>query len=192
MSKKRVLIVDDEAATRSALFQLFAQMGLAADSVSGGVEGLARATADGYDLVILDSGLPDHDCKQILEEIRRERPELPVILISCTSVSSALEAVRLGAYDYVAKPLELDELRIVAERALERRRLIEENRRLTKLLERELSPERSLRDMEKSHVQRVLAHNNWNQSKSALVLGIDRKTLRKKILEFKLKKPEPK
>ena len=190
MSEKRVLVVDDEATLRFSLCRLFSHMGLLADAASCGIEGIARAASNGYDLIILDSNLPDCDGIQVLGEITRKHPEVPVIMLTgCASIQTALDAVRLGAYDCVAKPLQLDEIQMIAERALEQRRLIEENNHFRQLL-KDQAVTKPLRDMERYHIERVLTHTKWNQSRAAIILDIDRKTLRNKIREFKLQKSQ--
>lgn len=191
MSEKKVLVVDEAADLRSALCGMFAGMGYAADGVSDGMEGLARATKDGYDLIVLDTGLTDGDHVGVLRKIRRERPETPLIaLVDCTSVRDSLALASVASCECITKPFDAKTVVTAAERVLEKHKLTDEIRRLRRLLEDSFRPG-PLRDAEKVHIEKVLVWCNWNQTRAAGILDVDRKTLRNKIKEFKLRKPEP-
>lgn len=191
MSGKKVLIVEGRSNSRQKLYRVFSQMGLVFDRVDGTLERVARATSDGYDMVVFDVSGEDGDAMSALGEIARDCPEIPVIAITdCNPLSSSLEAMRCGAYDCLERPLRAEQVRLVAERALEWCMLIEENRRLRDMV-CEPSSQRPLRDVEKAHIERVLISTNWNQTRSAEMLGIDRKTLRNKIKEFRLEPLKP-
>jgi DNA-binding NtrC family response regulator len=188
MSEKRVLVLGNEAKGRPALCRLFSHLGYAADSAPDGMDGLAHAS-NGYELIVLDASQRERDGLQLLSEIRKTKPDTPVIvLLGCTPVRSATEIVRLGAFDCISEPFELDKIQIVTERAMENRRLLEEIHRLKNQVtdEEAICP---LSDVEQAHIARVLTYTRWNQSKAAAILGIDRKTLRNKIREFRLQKP---
>lgn len=109
--KARVLLVDDEEAIRSALSRALAAEGLAIDLADTGEDGLRRALAEGYDLVILDLLMPEPDGRTVLRELLRDRPSQPVLVLSCLAdVRSKVECFDLGARDYLTKPFSLDEL----------------------------------------------------------------------------------
>ncbi len=123
-----VLVIDDEPSLRQTLTQILKRAGCEAISAADGPAALQRLAAASYDLVYLDIHLPGMDGLQVLKEIHRLYPQLPVILFTAhASLQSAMEAVRLGATDYLTKPIDPETLIartrvILAERAVERRR----------------------------------------------------------------------
>lgn len=126
---KNILIIDDEAGMREMVSQLFADAGYDTSTAPDGAQGLAAAKAAEYDLVVLDMSLPKMSGLEVLAGIKEVKPDLPVIIVTAYgSTQTAIEALRLGAYDYITKPFDLDELQMTAERALEQRRVIDENR----------------------------------------------------------------
>jgi DNA-binding NtrC family response regulator len=117
--KAQVLVVDDERLIRSSLERALASLGHqadAADSVAGARAALSRRR---YDLVVLDLKLPDGDGLDVLRAIVAESPETKVVVITAHgSIETAVQAMKLGAYDFVKKPFELDELLTTANNAL--------------------------------------------------------------------------
>ena len=107
----RILIVEDEARIRSFLARAFEAEGFVVDVVGDGEQGVARALAEHYDLVILDLLLPGRSGLEALRDLHRERFDLPVLILSARSdLPIKLRSFELGAVDYVAKPFSLDEL----------------------------------------------------------------------------------
>jgi DNA-binding response OmpR family regulator len=107
----RVLLVDDEEAIRSALSRALAAEGLEVDLAETGAEGLERALAEQYDLVILDLLMPSMDGRAVLRQLLRGRPGQAVLVLSCLAdVRSKVDCFDLGARDYLTKPFSLDEL----------------------------------------------------------------------------------
>ncbi len=107
----RVLIVEDEARIRAFLARAFEAEGCVADVVEDGSDGLVRALAGNYDLMILDLLLPGRDGLDVLRELHAQHADLPVIILSARSdLQTKLLGFDLGAVDYVAKPFSLDEL----------------------------------------------------------------------------------
>lgn len=126
---KNILIIDDEAGMRDMISRMFADAGYATASAPDGAEGLKTARMEDFDLVVLDMSLPKMNGLEVLDGIKEWKPDLPVIIITAYgSTQTAIEALRLGAYDYITKPFDLDELQMTAERALEQQRVIDENR----------------------------------------------------------------
>lgn len=114
---------------RDMVSMLFSEAGYDTLTAPDGAEGLAAARAGEYDLVVLDMSLPKMNGLEVLAGIKEDKPDLPVIIVTAYgSTQTAIEALRLGAYDYIIKPFDLDELQLTAERALEQRRVIDENR----------------------------------------------------------------
>lgn len=172
MSGKRILIIDDEEGIRSVLADLFQGLGYKVSLEEQGKAGLKSALSSDYDLVMLDLSLPKVDGLDLLRELKESKPEMPVIIITgYASMGSAVEAMRLGAYDYITKPFDIDNVQIVAERAIERSRLIDENNYLRQELHSTygfdnvigLSP-----DAQKAY---VLAAKVADSSASVLILG---------------------
>jgi len=107
----RILIVEDEARIGAFLARAFEAEGFAVELAADGERGLARAVAGATDLVILDLMLPGRDGLDVLAEIQRRLPELPVLILSARSdLATKLRGFELGAVDYVAKPFALDEV----------------------------------------------------------------------------------
>jgi DNA-binding NtrC family response regulator len=125
-----ILVVDDEDLIRSSLRQRLEAGGNRVLEAGTGAQALA-AVEDGVDLVLLDFRLPDADGLGLLKRIRAADPDTLVILMTAyASVESAVEAMREGAYDYVQKPFDLEEVALLVERALETTRLRREVRAL--------------------------------------------------------------
>ena len=133
----RILIVDDEKGIRATLSGILLDENYRATAVPGGAEALARIGEEVPDLVILDIWMPEADGVEVLAEIKRQWPELPVVMISGHgTIETAVKATKLGAYDFVEKPLSLEKTLLVVERALEHARLERENRQLRERVER--------------------------------------------------------
>jgi DNA-binding NtrC family response regulator len=123
---------------RDLVSRLFTEAGYEVALASDGQEGLEAATNGDFDLAILDMSLPKMNGLEVLASVKQIKPDLPVIMITAYgSTRTAIDALRLGAYDYITKPFDLDELQVVAERALERKRLIDDNRFLRSELKRQ-------------------------------------------------------
>ncbi|MCP3977835.1 MAG: sigma-54-dependent Fis family transcriptional regulator [bacterium] len=126
--RRRLLVVDDEDAQREMLANILGRAGFTVVVAADGEEALAQLR-DGseFDLLITDQRMPRMDGLQLLESCRRDHPELPVVLMTAYgSVSTAVEAMKRGAADYLTKPFERDELLLVIEKAIRHRRLEDE------------------------------------------------------------------
>jgi DNA-binding NtrC family response regulator len=131
VSTANILIVDDEALVRWSLRERLAREGCAVTEAGTAGAALEQITAGGVDLVLLDFRLPDGDGLSVLKRIKAVTPETLVILMTAFStVENAVEAMRLGAYHYVNKPFNLDEVALVVDKALETSRLRREVRTL--------------------------------------------------------------
>jgi DNA-binding NtrC family response regulator len=126
-----ILIVDDDDTLRGLLARELARSGHGVTQAADAAQGLASVAAAEPDVMLLDLMLPDQSGIDVLRQVKSERPALPVVMLTAHStVDTALAAMKLGAYDYLKKPCHLQELEITLQRALERRRLGEENARL--------------------------------------------------------------
>jgi len=137
MAEPVVLVVDDEEGIRESLSGIFEDEGCAILTSNSGEEALELLKEQSPDLILLDIWLPGIDGINTLEEIKVLKPDLPVIMISGHgNIELAVKATRMGAYDFLEKPLSLERVLLVAKRALERRTLEIENKALKKDLTR--------------------------------------------------------
>ena len=128
---KCILIVDDEVSMRRNLVDLLSSSGYSVIEAGDGAEALERVTEQHLDLVLLDINLPRVDGITALAEIKGSHPDLPVIVFTAYGTSErAIRAMKSGAYDYVEKPFELDELMLIIQRAVEYSELLSEVREL--------------------------------------------------------------
>lgn len=131
-----LLIVDDEASLRDFLTIVFEEEGWQVTSAGSVAEGTAALCEIDPDVVLCDLMMPDGSGLEILKLVNQQHDGVPVIMITAyTSARSAVEALKAGAYDYIAKPFDVDELKIVLEKAVERRELEHENVYLRQALE---------------------------------------------------------
>jgi two-component system nitrogen regulation response regulator NtrX len=136
MSHEEILIVDDEKNIRSALEGILEDEGYRVKGAASAEEFLRQVAQSVPDLVVLDVWLPGMDGLQALEEVKRFHPELPIIMISGHStVETAVRATKLGAYDFIEKPLSLEKTVLTVKNALDHRRLTLENEALRTRLE---------------------------------------------------------
>jgi two-component system nitrogen regulation response regulator NtrX len=136
MSHEEILVVDDEKNIRSSLEGILKDEGYRVRGAPSGEEFLKQIGQTVPDLVILDVWLPGMDGLQALEEAKRVHPGLPVVMISGHStVETAVRATKLGAYDFIEKPLSLEKTLLVVRNALDHHRLTQENLALRQSLE---------------------------------------------------------
>ncbi len=137
MAGENVLIVDDEQAIQASLRGVLEDEGYRVTTVGNGTQALARIGEEPPDLILLDIWMPGRDGLEVLAEIKRARPEQPVVMISGHgTIETAVKATKLGAYDFIEKPLSLEKTLLTVARALEHSRLEGENRALRERLER--------------------------------------------------------
>jgi two-component system, NtrC family, nitrogen regulation response regulator NtrX len=129
--KPKVLIIDDEEGIRSSLKMIFEYEGYEVVLAANGPAGLKIAEREAPDLVFLDIKMPQMDGLEVLKELKAEEGAPPVVILSGHgTVKTAVEATKLGAYDFIEKPPESERILLVARNALSQRKLVEENRRL--------------------------------------------------------------
>jgi DNA-binding NtrC family response regulator len=128
MSRQRLLIVDDEASIRDMLAFFFHKRGFEVLTASNFAEGQASALRSTPDLVLCDIKMPDGNGLDLLRKIKAESAKTPVIMITAhTSTPDAIEAMKAGAVDYLAKPFNVEELGLIVDRALGEMQLRDEN-----------------------------------------------------------------
>jgi two-component system NtrC family response regulator len=127
----RILLIDDDRSLVEVMEFNLKEQGYKVDTALSGEQGLTLFNRRAYQLVITDMKMPGMDGMQVLKSLRQIRPQVMVIMITAFgSVEMAVEAMKLGAYDYLTKPLNLDEFNLIVRHALERYQLLEENQRL--------------------------------------------------------------
>ncbi|MBN2200744.1 sigma-54-dependent Fis family transcriptional regulator [bacterium] len=137
---KRIFVVDDEEMIRDLLKETFQRKGYDVDVVATGKEALSQLSGHPYDLVITDLRLPDISGMKVLAEAKKENPNLGVILITgYGSIKNAVKAMKQGAFDYITKPFELDEIEMVVGKFFEFQNLVGENEYLRSELDRKFS-----------------------------------------------------
>ena len=136
MAKARVLVVDDEKSMRDLLSITLEKEGYEVLTAAGGEAAIEALRRDATDAVITDLRMPKVDGLQVLRAAKEISPDVAVIVITAVaSTETAVEAMKLGAYDYITKPFKLDEVSLIVRNALERKRLRDENLYLRKQLE---------------------------------------------------------
>ncbi|RLB38010.1 MAG: hypothetical protein DRH20_06640 [Deltaproteobacteria bacterium] len=131
----KILIVDDEPLMLRSLRDLLGGMDYDIHTAATGREGIERVSRESFDLVLLDIGLPDMDGFQVMDRLCRNSPRTRVVIITGhASIESALEAIRRGAYNYLRKPFQYEELVKTVTNALEHKRLEEDRRRAEEAL----------------------------------------------------------
>jgi DNA-binding NtrC family response regulator len=130
-ASKSVLVVDDEVAMCDLVRDFLGGAGFDVDVAHDGRQALRKFRKLDYDVVLTDLRMPDMDGMALLQTIKEERPDTPVILLTAFgTIDRAIEAMRAGAFHFVTKPFKMKELEVLVTRALDQRRLVEENRRL--------------------------------------------------------------
>ncbi len=127
MARSKIMVVDDERMIRWSIQQALAKDGHSVVTVETGEEAVAQAADEMPDLVLLDITLPGIDGIEVLRRLKSADPAVTVVMVTATEdLKTAVEAMRLGAYDYVSKPFDLDRLRLMAQNALDRHELRQE------------------------------------------------------------------
>ena len=133
MEPIRTLVLDDEPVICEACRECLAERGHSVDTRLTGREGLEAILQGNYEVILLDMKLPDLDGMEILRTLRKEKPgETIIVMTGYSTVKNAVDAMKLGAVDYLAKPFSDDELVLSVERAADKRRLVLENLALKK------------------------------------------------------------
>ena len=135
----RILIVEDEDAIRRVLIKIIKNenSSYVVEEASDGEEGLSKIEASDYDLVLCDIKMPKMDGVEVLEKVQAIKPEIPFIMISGHGeLETAVETMRLGAFDYISKPPDLNRLLNAIRNALDRKQLVVENKRLKKKVDK--------------------------------------------------------
>ncbi|KQW97482.1 sigma-54 dependent transcriptional regulator [Flavobacterium sp. Root420] len=131
----KILIIEDEAAIRRVLVKILSEENdsYLVDEAEDGVAGLDKIKNNDYDLVLCDIKMPKMDGVEVLEEVKKIKPEIPMVMISGHGdMETAIHTMRLGAFDYISKPPDLNRLLNTVRNALDKKQLVVENKILKK------------------------------------------------------------
>jgi two-component system, NtrC family, nitrogen regulation response regulator NtrX len=132
----RILVIDDEKPIRTTLIDILEYEKFAVDEASDGMQGLDLLKKNKYDVVLCDIKMPKMDGIEVLDKIQETNPDTPVVMISGHgTIETAVEAIKKGAFDYIAKPLDLNRLLVTIRNAMEKGSLTNE----TKVLKKKIS-----------------------------------------------------
>ena len=153
---RNILIVDDDWQVREVLHEIFLSAGYTCQVAGDGREGLDAFRATLPPLTVTDLKMPAMDGIALLQGIREADPDAAVIVLTgAADVKTAIESLKLGAHDFIMKPVNVDELLIAADRALERRQLLIERREYQALLERRV--DEATQSLEQAYTQTLEA-----------------------------------
>lgn len=131
----KILIIEDEAAIRRVLVKILSEENdsYKVDEAEDGVQGLEKVKNEDYDLILCDIKMPKMDGVEVLEAVKKIKPEIPMVMISGHGdLETAVNTMRLGAFDYISKPPDLNRLLNTVRNALDRKKLVVENKILKK------------------------------------------------------------
>jgi two-component system response regulator AtoC len=172
MNKGKILIVDDEKLLRWSLQEAFRTEGFQVEAAETGAEALARIDKEPYDLVLLDIMLPDINGIEVLQKIKQKDPQITVFMMTGHGdIETAVEAMKAGAFDFISKPFNLDEIRIRIERSLETLRLREEVLNLRKFKREQLVGDRIIGHSKKLREVLDLTQKLAKSESTVMILG---------------------
>ncbi len=194
----RLLIVDDQQSIGGLCSSLGQRMGLVCFQAQSAGEALARLDSHAPDLMLADLGLSDRSGLELLSEVKVRMPLTVVALMSANgTIASAVQAMRLGAYDFVVKPFRVVELQQVLERMVEKARSARENQLLrqpqgwTPVTPKLALPCTDLEELERLTMKQVLEQVDGDKEKAQKLLGISRATLYRKIKRYGIQTRRP-
>ncbi|WP_396208971.1 sigma-54-dependent transcriptional regulator [Flavobacterium sp.] len=127
----KILIIEDEAAIRRVLLKILSEENVTyqVDEAEDGVQGIEKVKSEDYDLILCDIKMPKMDGVEVLEAVKKIKPEIPMVMISGHGdLETAINTMRLGAFDYISKPPDLNRLLNTVRNALDRKQLVVENK----------------------------------------------------------------
>ena len=131
----KILIIEDEAAIRRVLTKILSEENESyqVEDVEDGIQGIEKIKNDDYDLILCDIKMPKMDGVEVLEAVKKIKPEIPMVMISGHGdLETAVNTMRLGAFDYISKPPDLNRLLNTVRNALDKKQLVVENKNLKK------------------------------------------------------------
>ena len=133
----KILIIEDEAAIRRVLTKILSEESSAylVEEAANGLEGLEKVKASDYDLILCDIKMPKMDGVEVLDAVKKIKPEIPMVMISGHGdMETAIQTMRMGAFDYISKPPDLNRLLNTVRNALDKKQLVVENTILKKMV----------------------------------------------------------
>jgi two-component system response regulator PilR (NtrC family) len=171
-NKGKILVVEDEKSMREVLKMLLEGEHYDVTSASDGLEGLNYIDKDIFDLVITDMKMPKVDGFKVLKKTKEISPETLVIMITAFGTTeSAIEAMKLGAYDYINKPFKIDEIRLIVKKAIEKRRLREELSLLREKIKTSYALENIIGKSSKMHEMFTIIPKIAQSSSNVIIIG---------------------
>jgi DNA-binding NtrC family response regulator len=129
LNEPQILIVDDEEIVIRSCLRILGDRDYVVEAVQDGLEALRKVEENQYDVIILDIMMPKIDGLEVLQRVKETHPDIDVIMVTGLSqIDTAVRAMKLGAFDYLPKPFDPEELKLVVQRAFERRQLLREPR----------------------------------------------------------------
>ena len=133
----KILVIDDEKSIRKALIEILEYEDYEVDEAEDGKQGFDMATSNFYDLIFCDIKMPKKDGLELLTDLQKEKVESPIIMISGHgNIETAVEAIKLGAFDFIEKPLDLNRILVTVRNANDKNNLVEEKKTLKKTVQR--------------------------------------------------------
>ena len=133
----KILVIEDEAQVRQSYDDMLNFFGYEVESVPNGREGMSRITKNDYDNVVTDLNMPEMNGIDVLKYIKKKKPYIEVIVITgYATLENAIEAMKVGAYDYFAKPIDIEHVRIVLSKCVKQIQARRENEELRSLTQR--------------------------------------------------------
>jgi signal transduction histidine kinase len=130
----KILVIEDEDQVRQSYDDMFSFFGYEVESVPNGREGMSRITKKDYDIVVTDLNMPEMNGIEVLKYIKKKKPYIEVIVITgYATLENAIEAMKVGAYDYFAKPIDIEHVRIVLSKCVQKIQSRKENEELRSL-----------------------------------------------------------
>jgi len=130
----KILVIEDEDQVRQSYEDMFSFFGYEVESVQNGRAGLSRITKNDYDIVVTDLNMPEMNGIEVLKYIKKKKPYIEVIVITgYATLENAIEAMKVGAYDYFAKPVDIEHVRIVISKCVQQIQSRKENEELRSL-----------------------------------------------------------
>lgn len=200
-SKGKILIVEDEKGMRDVLQILLEGEDYTVMATSGGEDGLSCINNNTFDLVITDIKMPRVDGFEILKKVKEVSPDTLVIMITAFGTTeSAIEAMKLGAYDYIHKPFKIDEIRLIVKKAIEKKKLREELAMLKKQIKTseetmsipELQDEgidlnRIIETIEKNYLLKAIEKTGGVKTEAARLLNLSFRSFRHRLQKYGIK-----
>jgi DNA-binding NtrC family response regulator len=172
MASERILVIDDEGRNREFLKEFLDVEGFDVETAKDGQEGIEILEKMDFDLVLTDLKMPRADGLAVLEGLRRINPQtVAIVFTGFGSIDTAVKAVKLGAYDYITKPLKMEEISLVIHRALEHRKLSLENEMLRRQLKRKYRFDNIVGDSEGMQQVFRLVEKIANTDSTVLIYG---------------------